>query len=144
MQEIPAYVLTNDIVSIAEASQMRRGAAEGRRFFFRIEGRIGSTLGTTFILHDGLDSANVMVSCDDRWLPGDMVRIVATHLRKEPFDPLFIIEALQIEVLAHGTPDDIRSVSPAGLSDNYAFMPVKVEGVVTDAFRDEVSQIGTY
>ena len=138
VQEIPAYVLTNDVVSLAEASKMRQ-VAEGQRLFFRLEGRISATLGKTFILRDGPDAANVMVSCDDRWSPGDTVRIVATHLRKEPFDPLFTIEALSIEVLSHGTPDTIRSVSPSRLTDEFAFRPVVVNGVVTDAFRDEVA-----
>ena len=138
VQEIPSHVLTNDVVSIAEASKMRQRRA-GQRLFFRIEGRISATFGKTFILRDDSGAAHAMVSCNDRWAPGDTVRIVATHLRKEPFDPLFTIEVLKIEVLAHGIPDVIRSVSPSKLSDDCAFRPVRVNGVVTDAFRDEVS-----
>ena len=138
VQEIPSHVLTNNVVSIAEASKMRHNA-KSKRLFFRLKGRISATLDKTFILRDDSGAASVMVSCDDRWSPGDTVRIVATHLRKEPFDPHFVTEALSIEVLAHGTPDTIRSASPAMLSDELAFCPVRVEGVVTDAFRDEVS-----
>ena len=139
VQEIPSHVLTNDVVSIAEASKMRQ-RAEGQRLFFRLEGKIASAACDTFVLRDSSGSANVMVSCDDKWSPGDMVRIVATHRRKEPFDPLFIVEALAMEVLEHGEPDAVRHVSPADLAGGDCdFRPVRVEGVVTDVFRDEVS-----
>lgn len=139
VQEIPPHVLTNDVVSVSEASKRRLRSVE-QRLFFRLEGRISAALAQTFVLRDNSGAVCVMVSCDEKWTPGDMVRIVATHLRKAPFDPLFIVEALNIEVLAHGTPDAIRPISPTRLSDDDCdFRPVRVAGVVTDAFRDEVS-----
>ena len=139
VQEIPPHVLTNDVVSVSEASKMRLRSVE-QRLFFRLEGRISAALAQTFVLRDNSGAVCVMVSCDEKWTPGDMVRIVATHLRKAPFDPLFVVEALNIEVLAHGTPDAIRPISPTRLSDDDCdFRPVRVAGIVTDAFRDEVS-----
>ena len=139
VQEIPPDSQVGGTISVSEAAA-RRKKSGGARIFFRLEGRVASTYGNSFILRDGSGSVSVMVSCDDKWSPGDTIRTVCTFLPKVPFDPLFIAEALSIEVLRHGTPDIPVSVPLPDLAKGgHDLQPVTVEGVVTDAFRDEVA-----
>ena len=138
VKEIPAYVFTNKVVSIADVAAQSRKSI-GTRMFFRIEGKIVGSFENSFILRDNFGSANVMVSCDDTWSPGDTVQIIGTHLRNVPFDPLLVIEALSITVIRHGQPDKPVEVSlPELAKGGYDLKLVSFEGMVTDAFRDEV------
>ena len=138
VKEIPTYAFTNKIVSITDVeSQSKRSI--GNRMFFRVEGKIAGSFENSFILRDNFGSANVMISCDDTWSSGDTVRIIGTHLRNVPFDPLLVIEALSITVISHGQPDKPVEVSlPELAKGGYDLKLVSFEGMVTDAFRDEV------
>ena len=138
VKEIPDYAYTNEVVSISDVvAQSRRNI--GNRMFFRIEGKIVGSFEGSFILRDNFGSANVMVSCDDTWSPGDTVRIIGTHLRNVPFDPLLVVEALSITVISHGEPNKPVEVSlPELTKGSYDLRLVRFEGIVTDAFRDEV------
>ena len=138
VKEIPAYVFTNKVVSIADVAAQSRKSI-GTRMFFRIEGKIVGSFENSFILRDNFGSANVMVSCDDPWSLGDTVQIVGTHLRNVPFDPLLVIEALSITLINHGQPNQPVEVSlPELTKGGFDLKLVRFEGVVTDAFRDEV------
>jgi len=139
VKEMPPDSQVGGTIAISEATA-RRKASGGERIFFRLEGKITATRGESFVLRDGSGAVSVMVSCDDPWTPGDTIRTVCTYRHLVPFDPLFIVEALSIEIVRHGSPDTPVPVSiPELAKGGYDMRPVSIEGVVTDAFRDEVS-----
>ncbi len=140
VKEIPASALTNGVVSIAEVEARSRRCDPGERIFFRNEGKIANAFNrSSFTLRDASGTASVIVSCDDEWTAGDTVRMLGTYRRNKPFDPLLVTEALAIEVLAHGSPDEPAAVDLPELSKGgHDLRRVKFEGVVTDTFRDEV------
>ena len=138
VKEIPESVRTEPVISIAAATERLQKAA-GTRIFFRLEGSITARTEDRFVLRDASDATFAMVSCDDPWTPGDKVRLIGTALPHANGDPSLFVEALEIETIRHGQPETPISVTPRALAESdLNFRAVRLNGTVTDAFRDEV------
>ena len=95
----------------------------------------------TLILKDEFGLASIYV--DFRYqtsiTPGDRVRVAGNILRKNNDADRPIFDCTNIEVVAHGPPPHMPTLKGDELLDSaYDGYPVKVTGVVLDAFQDEI------
>lgn len=138
VKEIPESVRTEPVISIAAATERLQKAA-GARVFFRLEGNITTRAEDRFVLRDATDAAFAMVSCDNPWMSGDRVRLIGTALPHANSDTSLFVEALEIETIRHGQPETPIPVTPRALAESdLNLKAVRLNGTVTDAFRDEV------
>ena len=142
VKEIPETVRNEELITIAEA-RTRLIANHGERIFFRTKGTIiankhGKTID--FILLDKTAATSAICSCDDPWQVGDEISVICTAMQPEYENPTLISEALEIKVLQHQTPVMPSFIHPVDLvGHRNDFNLVKIEGVVIDAFRDDVN-----
>ena len=107
--------------------------------FFEVEGRITAQIGNRFICQD--DSGRCIISPFkvSGWTPGDHVRInCRANIQKYGvYD--YLLEAPTVKVLSHGPAEEPRRIKPAELNErDLAFRAVRLEGLVTEAYRDEI------
>ena len=141
VKEIPVSVLAEPVISITNAENRLQKAA-GARVFFRLEGKIAARAEDRFVLRDATGAVFVMVSCDDRWQPGDSIRLVGTALPERNGGTGLFVEALSIKTLSHGQPETPITVTPVTLArSNHDLRPVRLTGTIIDAFRDEVDPL---
>ena len=141
VNEIPASVLTEPVISIADAEDRLRKAA-GARVFFRLEGKITARAEDRFVLRDATGAVFVMVSCDDPWQLGDSILLAGTARPEQNGGTDLFVEALSLKTLSHGQPETPVAVTPATLArSDRNLRPVCLSGTITDAFRDEVDPL---
>lgn len=142
VKEIPESVRAENIISIAEA-RSRLIENQGQRVFFRVQGTIIADRVDAyhhFILLDKTAATDVITSCDDEWNIGDEVVVICTAMQPAYENPTLLSEALEIKILKHQTPSAPRFVHPVDLSGHRNdYNRVNLQGVVTDAFRDDVN-----
>ena len=100
VKEIPDFIRTNEVISIAEA-RARLIANHGERIFFRTSGTIIANRlepSSHFILLDSTAATDVLCSCDDKWQVGDEVTLICTAKQSTFVHPTLRSEALEITV----------------------------------------------
>ena len=137
VREIPSDVRSEPVTTCA-AANTRLSARPDERIFFRLQGDVVADLGSRLVLEDASEPALVIVSCDVPYRCGDRLSLVCTAYQPTP-GPFLIAEALDFTVISHQPPPPVAAVSPADLiSGRHAFREVRLSGIVTDAFHDEV------
>ena len=140
VKEIPDFIRTNEVISIAEA-RARLIANHGERIFFRTSGTIIANRlepSSHFILLDSTAATDVLCSCDDKWQVGDEVTLICTAKQSTFVHPTLRSEALEITVHQHTTPSEPSFIHPADLiGHRNDFNSVCIEGTVIDAFKDD-------
>ena len=144
VDSIPDSVRTEDVISIAEA-RTRLIENRGRRVFFRIQGTITASnpdwsQRIHFILLDNTGGSDILCSCDDEWHIGDEVVAICTAMQPQYHHPLLRSEALEIKIVRRKAPPVPRLVHPVELGGHRNdFKVVRTEGVVVDAFLDDIN-----
>lgn len=142
VDKIPEHVRDSATISIADARNLLI-ENQGNRVFFRVRGTIiADKRGqpTHFILLDKTAATDVLCSCDDKWRVGDEIEAVCTAMQPSYHTPTLRSEALEISVLRHrepSAPSSIHLVDLAGHRNDFNL--VSIEGVVIDAFGDDIN-----
>ena len=123
------------LTSVAEIFALPRGSRMQTRA--HLEGTVLGLAESGFAFRDATGCIIVLNDCDNRVKPGDRASLSAVTTI-DSIGNLYV-RATNVNILSHGkVPDTIHAISTEINSGRYDSLPISVQGVVTDAFRDEI------
>ena len=126
----------DSFTSVADLNAIdRRSSQKGLPVY--LDGSVQGLVFQGFVLKDATGRITVHTTTANALRPGDLVRI-AGHAGVDSLGDL-LVTATNVVLLAHETPPPVM---PTTLSEiktgQFNLCPVRIEGVVTKAFRDEI------
>lgn len=107
---------------------------------FRLAGQITAAACRRFVLSDQSGSVWVRPRDNARWEVGDYVSLDCNGYTASFGIDIVDVHAQRLTVQRHGTPPPVMQCTTSDIEAGKAdFSPVRVKGVISEAFRDEVN-----